>query len=122
MTQSPARDAVEVTQADREAAKTLLGRDDSGPSWWSIDSGNADSDMLVQAFARHRLAASSQDHARGVEDAGSEVNRLRTALRKIVTVRPTGDINFAKNLGPMIMQIERIALDALTGKEPKEGG
>ena len=47
---------VEVTDADREAAKSLLGRDDAGPSWWSIDSGNADSDPMVQAFARHRIA------------------------------------------------------------------
>lgn len=46
-----------VTQADREAAKSLLGRDDAGPSWWSIDSGNADNDPLVQAFAAHREAA-----------------------------------------------------------------
>lgn len=48
---------IEVTQADREAAKSLLGRDDAGPSWWSIDSGNADNDPLVQAFARHRATA-----------------------------------------------------------------
>ena len=48
---------IEVTQADREAAKSLLGRDDAGPSWWSIDSGNADNDRLVQAFARHRATA-----------------------------------------------------------------
>ena len=47
---------VEVTDADRGAAKSLLGRDDAGPSWWSIDSGNADSDPMVQAFARHRIA------------------------------------------------------------------
>lgn len=49
-----------VTQADREAAKTLLGRDDAGPSWWSIDSGNADNDPMVQAFARHRHEATAK--------------------------------------------------------------
>lgn len=43
-----------VQEVDREAAKSLLGRDDAGPSWWSIDSGNADSDAMVQAFVRHR--------------------------------------------------------------------
>jgi len=47
-------ESVPVIQADRDAAKSLLGRDDAGPSWWSIDSGNADCDLLVQAFARHR--------------------------------------------------------------------
>lgn len=46
-----------VTEGDRDAAKSLLGRDDAGPSWWSIDSGNADNDRLVQAFARHRVTA-----------------------------------------------------------------
>ena len=46
-----------VTEGDRDAAKSLLGRDDAGPSWWSIDSGNADNDRLVQAFARHRALA-----------------------------------------------------------------
>ena len=49
-------DVRKVTQADRDAAKSLLGRDDAGPSWWSIDSGNADDDPMVQAFARHREA------------------------------------------------------------------
>lgn len=52
-----------VTQADREAAKSLLGRDDAGPSWWSIDSGNADNDPLVQAFVRHRIAAEQTERA-----------------------------------------------------------
>lgn len=79
-TQSPAQ-GVEVTQADREAAKSLLGRDDSGPSWWSIDSGNADSDPLVQAFARHRIAHSTPPAQ--PEDGSGEVERLREALAYI---------------------------------------
>lgn len=48
---------LKITRADRDAAKSLLGRDDAGPSWWAIDSGNADNDSMVQAFARHRIAA-----------------------------------------------------------------
>jgi hypothetical protein len=71
--ESPARDAVEVTQADRDAAKSLLGRDDAGPSWWSIDSGNADSDQMVQAFARHRIAHQST----------GELEMLREALNAV---------------------------------------
>lgn len=74
-----------VTQADREAAKSLLGRDDAGPSWWSIDSGNADNDRLVQAFARHRLAAEERGARMALEAAakvaeimGSEWNPERS--------------------------------------------
>lgn len=52
-----------ITQADRDAAKSLLGRDDAGPSWWSITSGNADNDPMVQAFASHREAAEARDLA-----------------------------------------------------------
>lgn len=58
---------VVVTQEDREAAKSLLGRDDAGPSWWSIDSGNADDDFMVQAFARHRIATEDACRAREEE-------------------------------------------------------
>lgn len=53
-----------VQQCDRDAAKSLLGRDDAGPSWWSIDSGNADSDPMVQAFTRHRSTAAAAKRAR----------------------------------------------------------
>lgn len=67
-----------VTQADREAAKSLLGRDDAGPSWWSIGSGNADNDPMVQAFARHRQAAEAE--------AGAREAALREALGNPVFV------------------------------------
>lgn len=70
---------IEVTQADRDAAKSLLGREDAGPSWWSIDSGNADNDRMVQAFARHR-ATQLQALAARVKVLEAENERLREAL------------------------------------------
>ena len=68
---------VEVTQGDREAAKSLLGRDDAVPSWWSIDSGNADSDPMVQVFATHRTEAVGALEAR-VRELEGDVRRWKT--------------------------------------------
>lgn len=79
---------IEVTQADRDAAKSLLGRDDAGPSWWSIDSGNADNDRLVQAFARHRAtafaagrAARDREIVKWLRELAAEYKRLRLTFQ-----------------------------------------
>lgn len=48
-------DAMNVTQADREAAAELLG----GASPDGLLEGRADTLSLVRAFARHRIAAAA---------------------------------------------------------------
>lgn len=68
-----------VQECDREAAKSLLGRDDAGPSWWAIDSGNADNDPMVQAFARHRTLAATAQTARIVAGMRKRAKRLGEA-------------------------------------------
>lgn len=42
----------EITQADRDAACGLTG----GQYWNEVKRGHRDTDQLVQAFARHRIA------------------------------------------------------------------
>lgn len=51
--QSPSREAVEVTQGDRDAAASTY----TGMTRHNVLSGGRDEYPLVQAFARHRLAA-----------------------------------------------------------------
>jgi|HubBroStandDraft_1064217.scaffolds.fasta_scaffold67850_5 hypothetical protein len=98
--QTPARDAVEVTQADRDAVQAfhsiMIKRIIRGDKTLGDDQG--DNGVLVQAFARHRLAAASQDYARGIEDAakvaartvGNHWDRIDTveAIRSLVAAQP----------------------------------
>jgi hypothetical protein len=59
MTQSPSDQPgiVEVTQEDREAAADALWRDNQHRSSCKARDGEIDQNWLIQAFARHRIAA-----------------------------------------------------------------
>ena len=67
--------AVEATQADRDAAADTLFVVDSDPFVEHIREGFEDDSYLVQAFARHRIAAMP---------TAERVAKLEEALRKIV--------------------------------------
>lgn len=51
------RERVEVTQADRDAAAEMLAHRGKEIVAANIAAGSADGHHMVQAFARHRLAA-----------------------------------------------------------------
>jgi len=58
----------EITQADREAAAKLLG----GAMPDGLLEGRQDSLSLVQAFARHRIAAHAEGFAQGYAAAKAQ--------------------------------------------------
>ena len=90
--------AVEVTQADRQAAADGCG---SVSKARVIRRGEMDHTVLVQAFARHRLTTSD------------ETARLRTALEQADMLLDVGHGN------PSVARAHRLIRTALQSQEPK---
>ncbi len=69
---APARDAVKITQADREAAADWLDQQDTQTKSFCDNVRNGrlwtGEHPLAQAFARHRLAALTEPRDKAGED------------------------------------------------------
>jgi hypothetical protein len=112
---------VPVEQVDRDAAAALIWK----LNWYSaekrdiIRDGKNDTHPVVEAFARHRLAAISltlEEAARVADDAATEVSiridnmvRIRSAQRRIDAQkeRRVGLQNIAQSLRSMALAQDR---------------
>lgn len=69
----------------------------------------AQSDWMDKYIAAHRTAANA------------DVDRLVSALRRISTMRPAGDVATATNTRSLVQQMESISLNALAAFHKGQG-